>query len=66
MPFDFAAVTAPFRMQPGLRRLAPGSPQLTPNHLGDPALAAKLEVLRAHADEALVAVPGFDAGPALV
>ena len=31
MSFDFdAAVTAPFRMQPGLRRLAPGTPQLTP------------------------------------
>jgi len=65
MAFDFAAVMAPFRMQPGLRRLEPGTPQLTPNRPGDPALEQKLEVLERHADEAFVAVPSFDAGPAL-
>ncbi len=65
MPFDFAAVAVPFRMQPGLRRLAPGAAQLTPNRPGDPALAAKLQVLQQHADEALLQVHGFDAAPML-
>ena len=65
MAFDFAAVTAPFRMQPGLRALAPGSPQLTPSRPGDRALTEKLRVLGAHADQALLAAPGFDARPAV-
>ena len=64
MPFDFTAVKAPFRMQPGLRRLAEGTPQLTPNWLGSRALVEKLAVLSRHADQALMATPGFDAGPA--
>ena len=65
MPFDFAAVSSPFRMQPGLRRLASGEPQLTPNNPGDKALREKLAVLSAHPAHALVAAPGFDAAPAL-
>jgi dimethylamine monooxygenase subunit A len=65
MPFDFAAVTAPFRMQPGLRALAPGAAQLTPNTPGDRGLREKLAVLGRHAEQALVAAPGFDAAPAL-
>ena len=65
MPFDFTAVSAPFRMQPGLRKLAPGAAQLTPVRPGDRALTEKLAVLSAHADQALLAVPGFDARPAL-
>jgi len=65
MPFDFAAVSAPFRMQPGLRRLALGAPQLTPNRLGDRALAEKLAVLTRDAGQALLIAPGFDAQPAL-
>ncbi|MEP7298438.1 MAG: heme-dependent oxidative N-demethylase subunit alpha family protein [Burkholderiales bacterium] len=65
MAFDFASVSAPFRMQPGLRRLGPGAAQLTPNRLGDAALAEKLAVLSAHADQALLAAPGFDAQPTL-
>lgn len=65
MPFDFAAVRSPFRMQPGLRALAPGAAQLTPNRPGDRALAEKLHVLTQHAEQALVAEPGFDAGPAV-
>ncbi len=52
-------------MQPGLRALAPGTPQLTPNASGDRALAEKLEVLTRHADQALVAEPGFDVGAAI-
>lgn len=66
--FDFA-VQAPFRMQPGLRRLAPGTPQLTPAALPHRGvsrhLREKLAVLWAFADDALCAVPGFDARPAL-
>jgi hypothetical protein len=65
MPFDFAAVTSPFRMQPGLRRLAPGSPQLTPQQPDDRACVEKLGVLTAFAHEALVATPDFDASAAL-
>jgi len=65
MSFDFAAVRAPFRMQPGLRRLAPGTAPLTPNAPGARALIEKAAVLRDRADQALVATPGFDAGPAL-
>ena len=63
--FDFAAVTAPFRMQPGLRRLAPGAPQLTPLRPGQRVLREKLAVLAAFAPQALLAAPGFDAAPAL-
>lgn len=65
MSFDFAAVSAPFRMQPGLRRLAPGTAPLTPNRPGAAALVEKLAVLRDRAGSALVATPGFDADPAL-
>ncbi len=66
MPFDFeAAVVAPFRMQPGLRRLAPGVAQLTPLVPGAAHLQAKLTVLTDHADQALCCRPGFDAMPAL-
>jgi hypothetical protein len=65
MSFDFAAVSVPFRMQPGLRRLAPGARQLTPNRPGDRALSEKLAVLTSHAQQALLCAPGFDAAPAL-
>lgn len=65
MPFDFNAVTAPFRMQPGLRPLPAGAPQLTPSRPGDRPLAEKLAVLTDHADQALVMADGFDAAAAL-
>jgi len=65
MPFDFAAISAPFRMQPGLRRLAPGARQLTPNRPGERALREKLAVLCSDAPGALLAEPGFDPDPAL-
>ncbi|MES2099358.1 MAG: heme-dependent oxidative N-demethylase subunit alpha family protein [Pseudomonadota bacterium] len=65
MPFDFSAVSAPFRMQPGLRRIAPEARQLTPNAPADRALREKLGVLQHHAPQALLAAPGFDAAPAL-
>lgn len=64
MPFDFDAVSTPFRMQPGLRRLAPGAYQLTPTRPGDPTLREKLAVLTSHPDQALLKSPGFDPHPA--
>jgi hypothetical protein len=66
MSFDFdAAVGTPFRMQPGLRRLAPGAAQLTPLAPGSRHQREKLAVLSAFADQALLAQDGFDPAPAL-
>lgn len=66
MAFDFdSAVTAPFRMQPGLRRVAAGSPQLTPLPPGSRHQREKLAVLSAYWPQALCAVPDFDAAPAI-
>lgn len=65
MPFDFAAASTPFRMQPGLRRLALGSQQLTPNDRDSPALRERLDALLHHASQALVAVKHFNQAPAL-
>ena len=66
MSFDFdAAVHAPFRMQPGLRRLADGAAQLTPLAPGSRHQREKLAVLSAFWSQALVSRPGFDAAPAL-
>ena len=66
MAFDFdAAVNAPFRMQPGLRRLAAGSAQMTPLAPGSRHQREKLAVLSSFWNQALLAQPGFDAGPAL-
>ena len=43
MSFDFdAAVQVPHRMQPGLRRLAPGAQQLTPSVVPNRGLARHL------------------------
>ncbi len=66
MSFDFdVAVSAPFRMQPGLRRLAEGAAHLTPLMPGGRHQREKLAVLSAFADQALCTVDGFDPGPAL-
>lgn len=65
MPFDFDAVSTPFRMQPGLRRLAPEAGQLTPTRPGDQVLREKLAVLNTHAHQALLMSPDFDPRPAL-
>lgn len=66
MSNDFeAAVAAPFRMQPGLRRLAAGAAQLTPVPAGSRHQREKLAVLSAAPGLALQVVPGFDAEPAL-
>ncbi|MEO6408034.1 MAG: heme-dependent oxidative N-demethylase subunit alpha family protein [Burkholderiaceae bacterium] len=65
MPFDAAAVEAPFRMQPGLRRIGAGERQLTPNLADSPAFRAKLAVLRDDPGRALLTQPGFDPSDAL-
>lgn len=66
MSFDFdAAVRAPFRMQPGLRRLEAGTPQLTPLQPGDAARGEKLSILTHDWQHALLREPGFDPAPAL-
>jgi len=65
MPFDFSQITAPFRMQPGLRRVAPGQAQLTPSRPNGRHLREKMAVLATTAEEAVLAVPGFDPLPAL-
>ena len=66
MGFDFEhAVQAPFRMQPGLRRMAPGTSHLTPAVPGSRHQREKLAVLSVFAEQALLAAPDFDEGPAL-
>lgn len=65
MPFDATRIHAPFRMQPGLRRLRADQPQLHASEPDGAHLQAKLAVLSAHADEALCAVADWDARPAL-
>lgn len=66
MSFDFdAAVHAPFRMQPGLRRVAPGVQQLTPVQAGSAHWRDKLAVLSERAGQALCCAPGFDPARAL-
>jgi len=63
MDFDFSHIAVPFRMLPGLRRLAAGTPQLTRIDPGHALHAEKRAVLQAgqsrHVD------PGFDPAPAL-
>jgi len=64
--FDFdAAVSSPFRMQPGLRRLPAGSTQFTPLVPGATHHREKLAVLSAFWPQALLVRDGFDAGPAV-
>ena len=65
MPFDFEAITTPFRMQPGLRKLAAGASQLTVNRHGDRALREKTRILMHHADTALLITPDFEMGSAV-
>jgi hypothetical protein len=66
MSFDFdAAVLAPFRMQPGLRKLADGARQLTPAAPGGRHAAEKLKVFTERPQRALAKRAGFDPSPAL-
>ena len=53
MDFDFEAIPVPFRMQPGLRRLAAGTPQLTSLRPGSPLWMEKSRVLQAGLPSAL-------------
>ena len=63
MDFDFDHIAVPFRMQPGLRRLVPGEPQLTRLDRAGPLHEEKRNVL--HAGGSRHCVPGFDPAPAL-
>ncbi|WP_374668882.1 heme-dependent oxidative N-demethylase subunit alpha family protein [Ramlibacter sp.] len=60
---DLEALPVPFRMQPGLRRLGPGERHLSPLAPGSALWTAKQAVVAAGVSR--LAVPGFDAGPAL-
>lgn len=63
MPFDFSLVSAPFRMQPGLRRVASGASQLTPALPNSRHLREKMAVLASFPAQALQSVAGFDVAP---
>jgi len=58
--FDFSLVSAPFRMQPGMRRVANGAAQLTPSAPGGRHLREKVAVLGSFADRALLSTPAVD------
>jgi hypothetical protein len=61
--FDLALIAAPFRMQPGLRRLPDDARHLTPLAPGSPLHQEKLAVVQA--GRSRLVVPGFDPSPAL-
>jgi hypothetical protein len=63
IPDDIFAV--PFRMQPGLRRIAGDAKHFTPIAPGDTAFEEKLKVLSDSTLDGLLIAPGFDALPAL-
>ena len=63
MPFALSRIAVPFRMQPGLQRLEPGARHLTPLAPGSALWQEKKRVLDAGASR--LAVPGFDAQPAI-
>lgn len=60
---DLARIAVPFRMQPGLQRLAAGARHLTPLAPGSALWQEKKQVLDAGASR--LAVPGFDASAAV-
>lgn len=60
MDFDFGLVGAPFRMQPGLRRLEPGARFLTPAAPNGRHLREKLAVLGRFPAQALCATADAD------
>ncbi|MGV3572066.1 MAG: heme-dependent oxidative N-demethylase subunit alpha family protein [Ramlibacter sp.] len=61
MSLNLASIPVPFRMQPGLQRIADDAPQLTPLAPGSPLWQAKKRVLERGASR--VMVPGFDQAP---
>jgi hypothetical protein len=60
---DLARIAVPFRMQPGLQRLPAGARHLTPLAPASPLWQEKQRVVATGASR--LAVPGFDAGPAI-
>jgi hypothetical protein len=65
MAFDFSLVSAPFRMQPGLRRVGAGEPQLTASLPNGRHLREKMAVLGSFPHQALRSLAGFDFRPVL-
>ncbi|MDF2464439.1 MAG: hypothetical protein K0Q43_2674 [Ramlibacter sp.] len=63
MDFDFAQIAVPFRMQPGLRRVAADAVRLTPLAAESALHAEKLAVMVA--GQSRHAAAGFDPGPVL-
>lgn len=63
MDFDFELIASPFRMQPGLRRVAAGARHLTPLAAGSRLSLEKQLVVEAGSSR--IAQPGFDPSPAL-
>jgi hypothetical protein len=63
MDFDFDQIAVPFRMQPGLRRLEPGAPQLTRLAPAGALYREKRKVVEA--GQSRLCVAGFDPAPAL-
>jgi dimethylamine monooxygenase subunit A len=63
MDFDFSPIAVPFRMQPGLRRVAEHEVRLTPMDSASPLYTEKRAVLEA--GQSRHALPGFDPAPAL-
>ncbi|HZY19424.1 MAG TPA: heme-dependent oxidative N-demethylase subunit alpha family protein [Ramlibacter sp.] len=63
MDFDFELIASPFRMQPGLRRLAVADRHLTPLRADSAIAREKRQVLQG--GTARLAVAGFDPAPAL-
>jgi hypothetical protein len=63
LPADLFAV--PFRMQPGLRRMAGTARHFTPINRGERAFIEKLSVLSSQGHDGLLHTPGFDFMPAL-
>ncbi len=63
MDFDFSRIAIPFRMQPGLARVADDTLRLTPLDPASALHAEKCAVLESEASRHVV--PGFDPAPAL-
>jgi hypothetical protein len=61
--FPFDRIAVPFRMQPGLQRLAPGACHLTPLVTGSALWREKKAVLEGGASR--LVVPGFDPQPVI-
>lgn len=65
MEFDLSEITAPFRMQPGLSKMAPDARHTRLLEPDSTLFHEKLSVLCTHPDQALLQVAQFDTRPAL-